>query len=58
MHLNMHAATTLACYNSARFSIEECALFLLGLQELGSIDVQGYIAYRAGLFKQQAGCIV
>jgi hypothetical protein len=58
MHLNMHAATTLACYNSARISVEECALFLLGLQELGSIDLQGHITYRAGLFKQQAGCIV
>jgi hypothetical protein len=58
MHLNVYAATTLAYYNSARFSAEECALFPLGLQELGSIDLRGHIAYRAGLFKQRAGCIV
>jgi hypothetical protein len=58
MHLNVHAATTLACYDSARFGAEECTLFPPGLQELGSIDLQGHIAHRAGLFKQRAGRIV
>jgi hypothetical protein len=58
MHLNLRAAAILACCDSARLSAEECALFLLGLQELGSIDLQEHIAYCAGLFKQQAGCIV